>query len=331
MAYDRRVARTPFRYQSPDEDSARWLGFPFRDGDIVISTRSKTGTTWVQMICALLIFQAPELPAPLAQLSPWLDHLIAPREQVYAELAAQEHRRFIKTHTPLEGLPLDPRVTYIVTAREPLDMAVSLYHQGGNIDRERLRGLTGQPGPATPRPAPKPLHDWLIGWIASEDDPRQHLDSLPGVMWHLSDAWARRDEPNVLLVHYDDLSADLAGQMRWLAGQLGMAIPGETWPALVRAASFEAMRGRADQLVPTAGIFKDNAAFFRRGASGAGRETLGAQELAGYRARVAQLAPPDLIAWLHRDQRLAADRPRRGEYLRVRRPFCRTAQSLPAG
>jgi aryl sulfotransferase len=84
------VAATPFRYQSPDEDSARWLGFPFREGDIVISARSKTGTTWVQMICALLIFQQPELPAPLAQLSPWLDHLIVPREQVYAGLAAQQ-------------------------------------------------------------------------------------------------------------------------------------------------------------------------------------------------------------------------------------------------
>ncbi len=103
------MASIPFRYQSPEEDSARWLGFPFRDGDIVISTRSKTGTTWVQMICALLIFQAPELPAPLAQLSPWLDHLIVPREEVYAQLAAQEHRRFIKTHTPLDGIPLDPR------------------------------------------------------------------------------------------------------------------------------------------------------------------------------------------------------------------------------
>ena len=83
----------PFRYQSPDEDSARWLGFPFRDGDIVISSRSKTGTTWVQMICALLIFRTPQLPAPLAQLSPWLDHLIVPPEQVYARLTAQHHRR----------------------------------------------------------------------------------------------------------------------------------------------------------------------------------------------------------------------------------------------
>ena len=52
----------PVRYQSDEEDSGRWLGFPFRDGDIVISTRSKSGTTWVQMICALLIFQTPELP-----------------------------------------------------------------------------------------------------------------------------------------------------------------------------------------------------------------------------------------------------------------------------
>jgi aryl sulfotransferase len=294
------VAATPFRYQSPDEDSARWVGFPFRDGDIVISTRSKTGTTWVQMICALLVFQQPELPAPLAQLSPWLDHLIEPREQVYAELAAQEHRRFIKTHTPLDGIPLDPRATYIVTARDPLDMAVSLYHQGANLDRERVRQLTGQPEPATsPRP-PKPLHEWLVGWIARDKDPRQDLDSLSGVLWHLSDAWARRHEPNVLLVHYDDLSADLPGQMRWLAGRLGIEVPEQAWPSLVQAASFEAMCGRADQLVPTAGIFKDNAAFFRRGTSGAGREILGAGELASYHARTAQLAPPDLIAWLQR-------------------------------
>ena len=71
------------------------------------------------------------------------------------------------------------------------------------------------------------------------------------------------------------------------------------WPALARAATFEAMRGRADQLVPTAGILKDNAAFFRRGTSGAGREILSNAELASYHARVAGMAPPDMLAWLH--------------------------------
>ena len=64
------MARDVVRYTSADEDSARWDGFPFRDGDIVISTRSKTGTTWVQMICALLIFQRPDLEAPVGWYSP---------------------------------------------------------------------------------------------------------------------------------------------------------------------------------------------------------------------------------------------------------------------
>ncbi len=55
----------PLRYKSADEDSARWLGFPFRQGDIVISARSKSGTTWVQMICALLVFQNADWSCPV--------------------------------------------------------------------------------------------------------------------------------------------------------------------------------------------------------------------------------------------------------------------------
>jgi len=52
-----------FRYTSPDEDSARWWDFAFRPGDVVISSRSKSGTTWVQMICLLLVFGPPTCPA----------------------------------------------------------------------------------------------------------------------------------------------------------------------------------------------------------------------------------------------------------------------------
>jgi aryl sulfotransferase len=308
------MADTPYRYQSPEEDSGRWRDFPFRDGDIVISTRSKTGTTWVQMICALLIFQTPEFPAPIAELSPWLDHLVAPRDEVFARLAAQQHRRFIKTHTPLDGIPLDPRVTYIVTGRHPLDTAVSLYHQGDNIDRAKVRALTGAPAPAQPPRPRKPLHDWLLAYVSGDaapwivrSHPRADLDSLPGLMWHLSDAWARRREPNVMLVHYDDLSAGLAGQMRRIAGRLGISVPGQAWPALVQAATFEAMRSSADRLIPSAGVLKSNAAFFRRGTSGAGREVLSDEEIAAYHARAARLAPPGMLAWLHSPGQRPAD------------------------
>jgi aryl sulfotransferase len=294
------MAEAGDRYVSADEDSARWGGFPFRDGDIVISTRSKTGTTWMQMICGLLIFQTPELPARIGQLSPWLDFLITPREEVFARLEAQRHRRFIKTHTPLDGIPLDPRASYIVMGRHPLDMAVSLYHQSNNIDRARMAELTGRPAPDGPPRPRRPLREWLVRWAGSCADPHEEMDSLPGVMGHLSDAWARRGEPNVRLVHYDDLLADLEGEMRRLAAWLGITVADETWPGLVHAATFASMRADAARRVPDAGIMKSNAAFFRRGTSGAGREALSDQEMARYYARAAELAPADLLAWLHR-------------------------------
>jgi aryl sulfotransferase len=294
------VSEVPYRYRSPDEDSHRWLEFRFRDGDIVISTRSKSGTTWMQMICALLVFQSPHLPVPLSRLSPWLDWLVSPLEEVLESLEGQQHRRFLKTHTPLDGVPLVSAATYIVVARHPLDMAVSLYHQSANLDRERIAELTGRP--ATDVRPRRPIEQWLPAWVERRCDPRDELDSLPGVLWHLSDAWQRRNEPNVVLVHYEDLRRDLAGEMRRIAARLGIGVPEGRWPRLVEAATFEAMRSRADLLVPDAsGVLKSRQAFFRRGTSGSGRELLAADQLAEYRSRTAELAPPDLLTWLHRD------------------------------
>jgi hypothetical protein len=257
------------------------------------------------MICSLLVFQTPEIPDSLSNLSPWLDWLVTPRADVYAQLVGQDHRRFIKTHTPLDGLPVDPRVTYIVTGRHPLDMAVSLYHQGGNLNRERLYELTGQPDPGPTADHRPPLHQWLVGWIDQDVDPKVSLDSLCGMLRHLTDAWNRRATQDVVLVHYDDLVNDLDAEMRRLAGRLGIDVSEETWPALVEAATFAQMRARADSIVPDpSGILKDQAAFFRRGSSGAGDETLTRLELDHYYRRASNMAPRELLEWLHRDSGL---------------------------
>lgn len=288
------------RYRSSDEDSARWYGFDYRDGDLVVSTRSKHGTTWMQTVLLLLIHGAPPWPAPLGSLSPWLDHLVEPSDAVMDRLAAQPHRRVIKTHTPLDGLPLDPRATYVVVARHPLDAAVSLWHQGNNIDRDRLRDLTGAPAPASRMPRPS-LRDWLSAWIDREADPVDAMDSLDGVMHHLSDAWSRCHHPNVVLVHFDDLRTDLLGQMRRLAHRLHLAEPEQVTAELAAEASFDAMRARAAELAPnTLGILRDPSAFFREGRSGTGVTELTRSDLNRYHERVAALAPPALVSWLHR-------------------------------
>jgi aryl sulfotransferase len=66
------------------------------------------------------------------------------------------------------------------------------------------------------------------------------------------------------------------------------------------------MRDGAQSLVPMPpGAVQDAASFFRRGTSGAGREILSDEEMAGYYARAAQLAPPDMLEWLHSASNLA--------------------------
>ncbi|MCP2343546.1 sulfotransferase domain-containing protein [Actinomadura rupiterrae] len=269
-------------YRTLEDDSTRWHGFPFRPGDIVVSTGHKSGTTWMQMICTLLVFQ-DEPPAPLADLSPWLDQLVRPAEEVYALLEAQAHRRVIKTHTPLDGLPLDPRATYIVVARDPLDVAVSRYHVYD--DDPSLRPTRSE-------------RDWLLAWLARDD---WEPDSLNRLMWHVTDAWARRTEPNVLLVHYTDLKSNLEAEMRRVADHLSITIPEALWPSLTKAATFETMRTKATHLVPAATQpLKDPTTFFRAGRTGTGRSLLTAPEYSTFESALSATTDPALLAWLLR-------------------------------
>ena len=244
----------------------------------------------MQMICALLVFQTPDLPAPLDDLSPWLDQPMAVRHEVFARYMDQRHRRFIKTHSPLTDIAIAPHVTYIVVGRSPLDAAISHYHQANNVSRGEDADFRHDD---TPR-------DWLLNWIAAAPASPVEAASLFGVLRHISDAWERRDARNVVLMHYQELSADLEGQMRYLASRLGITVSEELWPGLVKAATFEQMRASADRIRPLGDMLKDKAAFFRKGGSGSGAELLTAEELASYHARVAQVAQPDLLAWLHR-------------------------------
>ncbi|MEU0032353.1 sulfotransferase domain-containing protein [Streptomyces sp. NPDC006335] len=269
----------------------RWGAFPFRPGDIVISAPGKCGTTWMQMICALLVFQTPDLPAPLNELSPWLDDPVGIRHEVFERYAAQRNRRFIKTHSSLADVPAVPQVTYIVVARHPLDAAVSSYHQ-----RKRLEHASG----SADRSIRGSAREWLLDWIAEESASPARPSDLDAMLRHFADAWARREEPNVVLTHYEDLSADLEGQMRILAERLGITVAEVLWPGLVKAATFEQMRAAADRIEPFAGVLEDSASFFRRGVSGSGAELLTTAELADYHTRVARNLEPDVLTWLHR-------------------------------
>ena len=120
-------------------------------------------------------------------------------------------------------------------------------------------------------------------------------------MEHLQTFRDAADDLDVVSLHYDDLKADLEGQMRQLAARLGIHVDEHRWPRLVQAATFESMRRRADTPVPGGGPqhWIDPAAFFSRGTSGQWRTLLDDSDLARYAARVRALASDDLVDWVH--------------------------------
>jgi hypothetical protein len=301
------------RYRSVVADSVRWEGFRFRPDDVVISTPPKCGTTWMQMLVGLVVFDTADFYRPLAEISLWLDMQLADRGDVVARLDAQEHRRFIKTHTPLDGLPWDERVTYICVGRDPRDVAVSSAHHMANLDFEqfmaRRQAAVGlddlpelgmaPPGDDSPPTFPSPAEQ-LSGWIEAQETTTS-LMSLTYTVHHLKTFWERRQEPNIALFHYSDLLADLPGQLRRLADVLGIAMSDERLRELAEAATFQGMKDRAAMTAPNADIslWRDHVEFFHRGTNGQWRDAFGPDELRRYDDRVAELAPTDLAAWMH--------------------------------
>ena len=288
------------RYETATQDSVRWDAYRPREGDVIVTTAPKCGTTWTQMLCALLM-HGPALPAPLSRISPEFDRLAVPVDVLMDELDAQAGPRIIKTHTPLDGLPYFEQVRYLHCARDPRDAFLSMVDNMQNLSdvamaavRERI-GLPDDftfptdPNAFFPVWMTTPVHSWTE-------------DGFPtGSVFHAACAvWPYRGLANLHLIHYRDLSLDLGGEMRRLADFLGIGIAASCWPALLEAARFPAMQARADECAPGAhlGDWTSNRAFFKRARLGEWREALTQENQALYEEIAAARVPAPLRAWL---------------------------------
>ena len=128
-------------------DSRAWNNFVFRDGDIVVATYAKSGTTWTQQILSQLIFDGAE-DIDVHRLSPWVDLRILPPELRLA-LDHQTHRRFLKTHLPVDALVMSPKAKYIYLARDGRDAAWSFHNHHYNATDEYFSQLQRRPAGAS--------------------------------------------------------------------------------------------------------------------------------------------------------------------------------------
>ena len=290
-------------YQSHHFDSTRWDYFEPRADDIVIATSYKSGTTWTQAIVGHLLFPDGDLPAGPAELSPWLDNRIMPLEVVLNGLKAQAHRRFIKTHLPLDGLRYDARIKYLYVARDARDVFMSLWNHYTTMTDEffaLMNGLGGRVGEELPRPDGD-IHtfwrDWTTrGWFPWETDGWPYWSHL----YNVQSWWNFRALPNLRLVHYNDLLQDTEGEIRRMAEFLEIDVPERCWPGIVKAVSFEEMKRQGERYAPGGGQFwKGGAAtFLHKGTNGRWRDVLSADEMALYDAACERALTPDCRAWL---------------------------------
>ncbi len=299
-----RPARRDYRVWTLD--SRRWAHYRPRPGDVVIATYPKCGTTWMQRIVDLLVFQTPEA-RPVTKISPWVDRRFPePVEALMARIEAQTHRRFLKAHVPADGLTLFDEVRYIHVARDGRDACMSYHNHGFGLTPEMLAGLDeaglgdetiARPYPRIPVDPAAYFHRWITEGAAAGEE-----DGTPFMSFFTMERtwWAVRDRPNVLLVHYDDLKADLAGEMRRVADFLDISLPSDLWPTLVDAARFDAMRRDGTVLLDRlAEIFEGGSKrFFHQGTNERWRGVFHEEDLALYDAKVKKMLPPDCARWV---------------------------------
>lgn len=297
--------RMPRRtYRTYYMDSTHWQGYQPRDGDIVISTPGKSGTTWMQRIVSVLVLQDTRLPEPLMQVSPWLDCGFFPAGLMLRILANQRHRRFIKTHCPADALPFYSGVSYLVVGRDLRDAAVSLHNQA-------LRESALPPWPHrpvgddvhVPEPpvVPEDLREHWREYFTRSVFPWES-DGWPmgSPTHHLRSWWEHRHEPNVLFLHYQDLLDDLDGQMRRVGAFLGTPVDEAIWPGLVAACTFSRMKGGETPIFPEPiASSRGSSPFFHKGSSGQWRGVVTEEDQELHRAAVAPL-PAGLRDWLAR-------------------------------
>lgn len=290
-------------YQCHHFDSTRWDYLQHRDDDIVIATSYKAGTTWTQGIVANLLFPDGNFPAPPVVMSPWLDMRWVPLEVVLNGLRAQQHRRFIKTHLPLDGMRYEPTVKYLYVTRDGRDVFMSLWNHYSNFTDAAytiMNSIPGRVGDEFPQ-APADIHGCWRRWVT--DSWFEHeVGGWP--FWsHLSNVqswWDYRHLPNIKLVHYNDLLATPQETLRDIAHYLEIDVPDTAWPRIVEAISFKEMKAKGDIYVPGGGRnWKGGAdTFMNKGTNGRWREVFSEEELAQYDAAVARGLTPECAQWL---------------------------------
>jgi len=179
--------------------------------DVIIATACKTGTTWLLQVCHTLRYQLRlnSLSTSLDfediyEVTPWhmmawdLDQDIWHQKGLYPNI--------FKSHQVLSAEKRGAK--YITTVREPIAVLKSWFKfqkQKGNPKVTKMTSVD---------------EFW--------SDPsclRDTMNSFPGLMKYYTEAWLLRDNPDVLVVCYEDMLESIEAMLPTIASFLGLPTP----------------------------------------------------------------------------------------------------------
>ncbi len=309
------LLRAPTReYRTPIMDSRHWDNFQPRTGDVVVATYPKCGTTWTQRIVDLLIHQSIA-PRPIIETYPWLDATFqAPLEVNLATLAAQTHRRAMKSHLPFDSLPIYEGMKYIHVARDGRDACFSFHNHESSYTPETRAGFVEREA-ADPRFRSRPepesdLRAYYARWMdeAEADEGGGYGVDLPFFDYEMT-YWRERKRSNLFMVHYNDLKADLPGEMARISRFLEIDTPPALLAELATAAQFESMKAQGGDLLPALPFaFRGgHETFLNKGTNGRWKDVLTDEDLARFDHHSATRFTPAARAWVEGGRLAAGD------------------------
>lgn len=291
-------------YQHHSLDSTRWNRFVARDGDIVVASSYKAGTTWVQLIVLhLLGHERPQID----RISPWLEFPGIPIRWVLESLERQTGRRVIKTHLPLDGLVYHEKIHYIVVGRDTRDVFMSLWNHYQHLVPVPFlsRPYPGQVGGPLP-PCPRDIRVFWREWITCGWFPREQ-EGYPfwGNLRHTATWWQSRHLSNIHFVHFNDLLIRPVDEIGRIARQIEADASSSKVADVANATSFANVKRNARDLLPGAeATFRGGArSFIHRGTNRRWVGVLTDEDLELYSGVAGRELSPECREWLETGRR----------------------------
>jgi len=169
----------------------RFLAYEPTEDDVIVATHPKCGTHWVtQMLLQLASCGQLDAFPHINCVAPWIDSKCVCDPHFYPQspystkgtsLDTYATRpRIIKTHNPRYLTPFSSKAKYVVVCRNSFDVMVSMYHHASLFIPLIFLPFF----PSFVRLFLRQHVEWNDGW------------------------WHARNEPNVLILHYEDIKAD---------------------------------------------------------------------------------------------------------------------------